>query len=137
MNINLFQPKINIIVQDSKYLIDLDVSKKSKYIDNIINKNTILGFEVKKDINLEIELKPIFFHEKSMNIIINYLKYNKFIFDSDNFDLFIDVVLCVQYLDINNMILDIRNFFLEILNNIKSKFSLNNYTEMFFENNNV
>jgi hypothetical protein len=132
MNINLFQPKINIIVQDSKYLIDLDVSKKSKYIDNIINKNRIL-----KDINFEIELKPIFFHEKSMNIIINYLKFNKFIFDSDNFDLFIDVVLCVQYLEINNMILDIRNFFIEILNNIKNKFSLNNYTEMYFENNNL
>jgi hypothetical protein len=129
---NLFQPKINILVDGKKYSIDLDISKKSKYIDNIINKPNYL--EIKKD-NTDIELKPIFFHDKSINIILTYLKCNKFVFDSDNFDLFIDIVLCSQYLQINTLILDIRNFFIDNLNDIHKIFSLN--TNYYGEYNNI
>lgn len=121
---NIFLPKLNLIVNGTKYQIDVELSKKSKYLDNMINKNLFMSVEVKSSKHLDIELKPIFFNEKSMNVIVNYINNNKFTFDSDNFDLFMDVVLCAQYLQINTLILEIRSFFLNILNNIHKYFSL-------------
>jgi hypothetical protein len=120
----IFSKKLNLIVNGIRYQIDLDNTKKSKYLDDIINKNTFIGVEMKKEKNLDIELKPIFFSERSINIIINYLKNGKFIFDSNNFELFIDIVLCAQYLQMNTLILEIRSYFMNILKNIHNIFVL-------------
>jgi hypothetical protein len=125
LNMNIFLPKLNLVVNGTKYQVDLEISKKSKYLDGIVNRNTFMGVEVKKDKNLDVELKPDFFYDKSINVIINYFKTNKFTFDSNSFELFMDVVLCAQYLQINTLILDMRSFFLNILNNLHNYFSLN------------
>jgi hypothetical protein len=121
-NLNLYQQKINLITNNSKFQLDSELIKKSQYLDNYINKPSFFS---KKENFLDIELKPIFFYDKSMSIIINYLKTNKFIFDSNNIELFIDIVLCSQYLQINTLLFDIRSYFIDLLNSdIKSKFNL-------------
>jgi phosphatidylinositol 3-kinase len=123
-NINSYQQKINLITNNSKFQLEADLIKKSQYLDNYIHKPSIFS---NKENHLDIELKPIFFYDKSMSIIINYLKTNKFIFDSNNFDLFIDTVLCANYLQINPLLFEIRSHFIDLLNSdINTKFNLVN-----------